>query len=131
MNIAIIGGRYKNFTQLTRIAQDEGHHLVIHEGHIQGNGVHEIRREIARADLVVILTSINSHGAMHVAKDWAKQLGTPTLITRNMGAARFRTLLEAVERRTELGWPWAATTGVELGTNGQPRAQAALRSVAA
>lgn len=111
MNIAIVGGRYKSFEQLIRIADHEGHRLDVHEGHVQGSGVHEIRRVVARADLVVILTGINSHGAMHVAKDLAKQLGKPTLITHNMGAARFRTLLAAVDRRLQLGWPWPDDIG--------------------
>jgi hypothetical protein len=131
MNIAIIGGRYKNMTQLSRIAANDGHHLDVHEGHLQGNGVHEIRRVISRADVVVILTSINSHGAMHVAKEWAKQLGTPTLIVRNMGAARLRTLLEAVDRRSELGWPWPeANTDASLSAE-PSRIATQLRSVAA
>lgn len=93
MKVAIIGGRYRNQMHLTRIAERSGHELEVHEGHLHGVGVQEIRRIISRSDLAVILTSVNSHGAMYVAKEWAKHCGTPTLIVERMGAARFEQLL--------------------------------------
>jgi hypothetical protein len=101
MKIAIIGGRFKNTTQLTRIARDAGCQLEVHEGHLHGSRVGEIRNLVARSELALIVTSINSHGAMHVAKESAKQYGVPTLLLRQLGAARFRTLVEAIERRAD------------------------------
>jgi hypothetical protein len=99
MKIAIIGGRNKNTIQLERIAHAAGCELEVHEGHVHGSRIDEIRNLVARSELAVIVTSINSHGAMHVAKEAAKQFGVPTLLMRQLGAARFRTLVEAIARR--------------------------------
>jgi hypothetical protein len=111
MKIAIIGGRRKNLTQFCKIAEDNGHELQSNE--LVGHSTPEVRRLVARADLVVILTDINSHNAMLAAKTCAKTLGRPTLIVKQMGATRFRVLLQAIARRTDLGWPWPAA-GLEF-----------------
>ena len=52
---------------------------------------------------MVIVTDVNSHGAVLTAKKAARQLERPTLIIQNFGAARLSRLLEALERRRQLG----------------------------
>ncbi len=106
MKIAIIGGRYKNNTQLERLARAAGHELELRDGDLHGSGVQAIRATVMRSDVTVILTAPNSHGAVHVAKTAAKPVGTPTLIVDSLGAARFQALLDALNRRQQLGWPW-------------------------
>ncbi len=101
MRIAVIGGRYKNEGQLARIAQARGYELEFEEGHTNGRGVESIRTAVCRSDLVVIVTDINSHGAVHAAKKVARQLERATLIIQNFGAARLSRLLDALERRRE------------------------------
>ena len=102
MRIAVIGGRYKNEEQLLRIARSAGYELEYWEGHVNGRGVEGIRAAVARAALVVIVTDINSHGAVFVAKKAARQLDKPILIVQNFGAARLKGLLDALERRRGL-----------------------------
>ncbi len=114
MRIAIIGGRYKNKTQLERLARAAGHDLELRDGDLHGSGVQEIRTTVMRSDVTVILTAPNSHGAVQVAKTAAKQVGTPTLIVDSLGAARFKALLEALNRRQQLGWPWGLGQSGEL-----------------
>jgi hypothetical protein len=109
VKVAIIGGRYKNEVQFNRIAASAGHELEMQGGDVHGAGVLEIRRILARSDVAVILTDVNSHAAMHVAKACAKQLGTPTLVVRRLGTARLRNLLDALSRRQALGWIWPQT----------------------
>ena len=99
MRIAVIGGRYKNEGQLSRIARAAGYELEFEEGHMRGRGMDGIRAAIARSELVVIVTDVNSHGAVHLAKKVARQLDRATLIIQNFGAARLCRLLEALERR--------------------------------
>jgi len=48
---------------------------------------------------VVIVTDVNSHGAVHLAKKVARQLARPSLIIQNFGAARLCRLLDALEQR--------------------------------
>lgn len=120
MKIAIIGGRERNTVQLERLARAAGHHVEVRDGDLHGTGVQEIRTTVMRSDITVILTNPNSHGAVHVAKAAAKQVGTPTLIVDRLGAARFKSLLDAVTRRQELGWPWG----------GEAEAPALMRALA-
>ncbi len=103
MRIAVIGGRYKNEGQLSRIARAAGYELEFEEGHMRGTGMDGIRAAIARSELVVIVTDVNSHGAVHLAKRVARSLARPTLIIQNFGAARLCRLLEALERRRHVG----------------------------
>jgi hypothetical protein len=99
MRIAVIGGRYRNEAQLARIARGAGYELEFEEGHMRGRGMDGIRAAIARSRLVVIVTDVNSHGAVHLAKKVARQLDRPTLIIQNFGAARLCRLLDALEQR--------------------------------
>ena len=102
MRIAVIGGRYKNEGQLSRIARASGYELEFEEGHMRGRGMDGIRSAIARCRLVVIVTDVNSHGAVQLAKKVARQQDRPTLIIQNFGAARLCRLLDALERRRQL-----------------------------
>jgi hypothetical protein len=99
MRIAVIGGRYKNEGQLSRIARAAGYELEFEEGHMRGRGMDGIRAAITRSRLVVIVTDVNSHGAVQLAKKVAQKLDRPTLIIQNFGAARLCRLLDALELR--------------------------------
>jgi hypothetical protein len=99
MRIAVIGGREKNETELTRIAEGAGYDIEFHDGHVAGRGSDTIRAAVSRADLAVIVTEINSHGAVFVAKKAARQYDKPTLVLRKFSSARLRGLLEALELR--------------------------------
>ena len=110
MRIAVIGGRYKNEGQLSRIAEARGYELEFEEGHTAGRGMEGVRKAVSRSELVVIVTDINSHGAVHTAKKAARQLDRPTLIIQNFGAARLSRLLEALEARRQ----WSGDAVEEL-----------------
>lgn len=101
MRIAVIGGREKNEVELTRIAEASGYDIELHGGHVAGRGSDTIRAAVARADLAVIVTDINSHGAVFVAKKAARQFHKPTLVIRKFSSARLRGLIEALERRKQ------------------------------
>jgi hypothetical protein len=104
MHIAVIGGREKNEVELVRIAAEAGHELELHDGHVAGRGADTIGSMIARADVVVIVTGINSHGAMFLAKRAARQHQTPTLIVRKFTGARLHGLIAAWQRRELNTW---------------------------
>jgi uncharacterized protein DUF2325 len=103
MRIAVIGGRYKNEGMLARIAESRGYEIEFEEGHTAGHGMEGIRKAVSRSELVVIVTDVNSHGAVHTAKKAARLLDRPTLIIQNFGAARLSRLLEALEARRHSG----------------------------
>src|SRR5271169_6757158 len=101
MRIGWIGGRERNETQLERIAERSGHTLEFHSGHVGGRGADSIRALVERSDFLVIVTDVNSHGAVLLAKKMAAQVGRASLVIRRCGSARFQALLAAFNVRQE------------------------------
>jgi|SoiMethySBSTD1v2_1073268.scaffolds.fasta_scaffold148984_2 uncharacterized protein DUF2325 len=98
MRIAVIGGRERSDEQLARLAARSGYELEFHPGDLHG-GVQELKVAVARSTLVVIVTEINSHGAVAIAKRAAQRLGRPMLVMRKLTLARMKLLLAALAAR--------------------------------
>jgi len=101
MRIGWIGGRERNETTLERIAEKSGHHLEFHSGHVGGRGANDLRALVERSEFVVIVTDVNSHGAVLLAKKLAQRIGRGSLIIRRCGSARFQALLDALATREQ------------------------------
>jgi hypothetical protein len=81
------------------MAAEAGHKLEVHTGHVGGRGAGDLRALIERVDFGVIVTDINSHGAVIQAKRLAQKLGRGTLVLRNCGLSRFQIFLDALAAR--------------------------------
>lgn len=92
MRIAIVGGVERAEPELARIAGEHGHEVEYHPGHMGGRGSLGLRRIIERCELVVIVTDVNSHSAVQVAKREARASSRPVRIVRKCGSAYFRAL---------------------------------------
>jgi hypothetical protein len=101
MRIGWIGGRERNEGQLDRIAARSGHSLEFHSGHVGGRGADTIRALVERSDFLVIVTDVNSHVAVLLAKKMAHQLGRASLVIGRCGTARFQVLLDAFALREQ------------------------------
>jgi hypothetical protein len=101
MRIGWIGGRERNERELEKIAERRGHTLEFHSGHVAGRGADGIRTLVERSDFLVIVTEVNSHGAVLLAKKTAHALGRASLVIRRCGTARLQALLEALELRDQ------------------------------
>ena len=97
MRIGWVGGMERNENDLVRLARAAGHHLAFHAGHMSGRGVEELDHLVERSDLVIILTDVNSHGAVIAARRLVRQRNKGSLVVRRLGAARFRALLAALD----------------------------------
>jgi hypothetical protein len=99
MRIGIVGGMDRNARDLEAVAVARGHALETHTGVIGGSSSAEsLRALVARADLVFLLTDVNSHNAVHVARRTARLHGVPLRIVRRLGPthlASYLTLLSA------------------------------------
>ena len=93
MRIAWVGGVESNETELKQVASRAGHEIEFHSGHTGGRGEDRLRASIARADVVLIVTDVNSHGAVLLAKKVAKQFGREYVVTKRCGPSRFAKLL--------------------------------------
>jgi hypothetical protein len=98
MKITLVGGLIRRENELAQMARRAGHELEWHSGDVGGRGAEGLRAAVERADLVVILTEINSHGSMYLAKKVARQLGRETLVLRKCGPAKFESLLGLLAR---------------------------------
>ncbi len=107
MRIGWIGGREKNEKDLERIAERSGHTLEFHSGHVAGRGADGIRALVERSDFLIIVTDVNSHGAVLLAKKTAQAAGRASLVIRRCGTSRLQMLIDALATR-EGHLPFAA-----------------------
>ncbi len=98
MRIAIVGGVERAEPELTRIAHALGHDLEYHPGHMGGRGAQGLRRMIERCELVVIVTDVNSHTAVQVAKREARASARQVRIVRKCSSAFLRALATELPR---------------------------------
>jgi hypothetical protein len=97
MKIGIIGGVDRSGTLLQEVAEARGHQLELHTG-VMGStaSASSLRALIARSELVVVLTDVNSHNAVRAARREAKLRKRPLRIVRRMGSAQFAALLRGL-----------------------------------
>ncbi len=98
MHIVIVGGLDRAESQLERMAHQAGHSFELHTGHMGGRGSTNLESAIERAHLVIVVTDLNSHGAVQVARKTATRLGRSMLIVRKCSTARFGQVLGALAR---------------------------------
>lgn len=98
MRIAIIGGLDRNARDLEDVARSGGHQLETHTGVVAGRASSaHLRAMVARADLVFILTDINSHNGVQLAKRVARQHHRPVRILRRLAPAHLAAYFPATE----------------------------------
>jgi hypothetical protein len=103
MRIGIVGGLGRSEPLFARLARAAGHEALFHDGAMAGAGVRELERLVDHAELVLVLTDVNSHGAVRHARQLLRERGRSPLLMRRCGSARFATLLAALSRRERLG----------------------------
>jgi hypothetical protein len=96
MRIAMVGGIERTEAQMIELGRRAGHDIELHSGHMAGGGSKSLARLIERADAVLILTDVNSHGAVHLARKLARKRGLLTWMVRRCGAARFDEILQEI-----------------------------------
>jgi hypothetical protein len=100
MRICWVGGISRQKGSLEKAASDAGHSLAIHSGDTGGRGAEGLEKLIARSDVVVIVTEVNSHGGMLRAKEQARRLGRPAYLIRRASVSSLqRVLLQLREER--------------------------------
>lgn len=96
MLIAWIGGLERSGPHLAAVAEEEGHRLELHSGVVHGRGAAEIEALVLRADLVLLVTGVNSHmGVLH-AKRACRRHGRELVIVRSLGPTRLRSLIRGL-----------------------------------
>lgn len=94
--VAVVGGRHRSEPHLTREAIRIGIELTRHDGWTGGRGARELRAAIGRCDAVVVVTRINSHGSMYLAKQVARELRRPIFVVKSCTRRTLHDVLSAV-----------------------------------
>src|ERR1700690_3908268 len=84
MKIGIVGGLDRGAPDLALAARAEGHELEFHRGVMSGPHADSLRALVDRVDAVIILTEINSHAAVQLARRQARLRHKPTPILRRL-----------------------------------------------
>jgi len=98
MRIAMIGGIERGLDLYERVASRAGHSIEIHSGHMRGTGVANLEALLARADFVIVLTDVNSHGAVQHARRFLRRANVRHILLRRCGVSRFAALLDEQSR---------------------------------
>jgi hypothetical protein len=97
MRIGIVGGLDRNARELEDIALACGHHLEVHSGVIAGPASSaSLRALVTRADLVIVLTDVNSHNGVRMARRQARISRRPVRLLRRLGPSQFEALARAL-----------------------------------
>jgi hypothetical protein len=94
MRIGIIGGVDRNAGALQDLAEASGHRLELHTGVLAGSAsAATLKALVARSELVLVVTDVNSHNAVRAARREARRHQRSLKLVRRMGATQFAALL--------------------------------------
>ena len=107
MRVSIIGGLDRAAPHYREVAERLGHSIECHSGVLAGKGPMALEAVVQRADLVVVVTDVNSHGAVWQARKLSRQRGCSLVFVRRLGVAQLRRLMESADRAPAGGAPCA------------------------
>jgi hypothetical protein len=96
MRVAVIGGLERHEAAIGRRAGELGHTVEFHRGWVGGRRAEELEAIVSRSEIVIIVTQVNSHGAMYMAKRVADRHARRALVARRCTPSSFGDLLESV-----------------------------------
>ena len=97
MRIGIVGGLDREARALEAIALARGHQLEVHTGVIAGSAsAAGLRALVARSDLVIVVTGVNSHNGVRMARRQARISRRPLRLLRRIGTSQFAALVRAL-----------------------------------
>lgn len=93
LTVAILGGSEGAHPAYRCMVGELGGECLYHNGCLR-QGAERLKRIIGQADIVVCITSLNSHAAVHYAKSICKRSGKRLLVTREAGIHSLREMLQ-------------------------------------
>jgi len=93
MRIGWVGGLTRSEVYLAGTAAAAGHELEYHNGDVRGHRADRLRKLVDRSALVIILTTINSHQGVQLAKRMARKHGRPAIVMPRCSQVTFRDIL--------------------------------------
>ncbi len=100
LHVAFVGGVECVDRQLVALGYELGIEVEVHHGHMKSQGKQRLVSLIARADAIVLVTGVNSHGAVGVAKREAAKAGVAVRYLKFCGSATARAVLSELATST-------------------------------
>lgn len=96
LRIAVVGGLDRLETRYRKIVERLGGEFVFHNGYCN-NGTHTLKNMVCGSDIIVFITSVNSHNAMWTVKAECRKSGKKiTILKQTSPDALEKTLLAEV-----------------------------------
>jgi hypothetical protein len=95
--IGIVGGVERTENAYREIAERAGHQLFFHGGHVAGRGSASLIELARRVDFLIVVTDVNSHGAVQLVRRAARKSGVRVALHRRCSPARFATILAELD----------------------------------
>ena len=97
MRIGIVGGLDRKARDLEGIALQRGHDVELHSGVVAGAAsAAGLRALVTRSDLVIVLTDVNSHNGVRMARRQARLSNRPLRLLRRLSESQFAALLQGL-----------------------------------
>jgi hypothetical protein len=93
LRIGWVGGLDRSRALFAEVAERAGHTLEMHEGHVGGRGNLLLEGLVARCDVLVVVTELNSHGGVIHAKTMARRAGRRLVIVRKASVTSLHRVL--------------------------------------
>ena len=93
--VAVIGGLERMESNYCQVVNKLGGQCLCHTGSVAG-GCRRLRQIVGKSDLVVFITTINSHTAINTVKEECKKLGKPFCAMGRTGASSLEKVLEGM-----------------------------------
>lgn len=93
LKVAVIGGIERLGQHYRNVVEQLGGEFFSHNGNCNGSRAHILETIICKSDIVIYITSINSHNALYVAKATCKKTGRTLNIMRSASPSALKNLL--------------------------------------
>lgn len=93
--VAVVGGVERTQQVLEARAGELGWKLDYHSGHMEGQGQARLDACVARADLVVAVTGVNSHGAVKSTRALCTKYRKPFVLKHSVGPSALADILRS------------------------------------
>ncbi|MDF3069735.1 MAG: hypothetical protein K0R38_5336 [Polyangiaceae bacterium] len=96
MHIGLVGGLDRSEAQYRQLAERAGHTIEWHTGDLAGRGAGTLESMVERSDLIIVVTSVNSHGAVWRARKLAKLRKKQLMLVARCGVSKFASVLSEI-----------------------------------
>lgn len=93
LRVAVVGGPCKMLSAYRKTVHNLGAEFLFHDGEVR-NGSIQLKGVVGGADIVVFITTVNSHGALNVVKAACRKKGNRFIALRETGAESLAKMLK-------------------------------------